>query len=1355
MLLHFLLLSVVSARLLRVGAGADYTSLATAVDAAASGDVLELVDYNYDLTQTLVISRPLTIRTNDGAPRAVLRSTSFDVDVLIAVGANNVELRNLVFGRSANDRAIDIFVSAGTQSKTSSLFGDSIDIYNGDNEESQQRSVSSLLIDNTNNNNNDDNANDANRAIRGFVLHNIDFSASVSATNVAFDTGAYIGVSIAHCVFGTRDFTDAIVAVGGSRFADSAPLQFNAFDKAQLALKGTGLELGTNYWSNTGVPRPALSLTYCIDRSCTMLGPVVDNDAPAARAFATVADALNAGVQNVLITAAEVELGVLNGAVAQAGTTLRGRRTQSAPDVAENCEPDAAVTMVHLRGASPLESLGTALSYIVDVRFEMHDGLSIALAYYDGSLSGDVLLERVSFLGCCENQTALLLSSKTTSLTLSNVVMMNMGTGVDLRAGALVVTDSQFLINRHASIAVGGTGIGTGLRVSGSLFAAAPDGSIVFGAGVKSALMLPISITCTQFLNALFVEPSDCSSNAQQCANALRHNTFLEVVDPQRVAPNRRFLMHGGNHIERIPRQAINDYLKFENNGQQGHSFQFADKQGRFGRVRADIALLNHARSEFVLAAHVPMRQECFAESVPGQRVVSGMFSLTTDAPRRCISLALQFTVVVDPKDNTTASASDDVSIYDVAHLGNSVRGAAVWQRAASHAVVHGVVGGITVEASSGAGALLRAVVVAQQLTDTERASLLAAGTSEQGTVRARQHYCVACGSDRLPAYIVDERCGGGSDATRIGDDFDAVFDAALATGLGDSVSLLVYGTQCVTRRCTLRITSMEFTLEGFSVSQQGSLARPSRCAADEPLLTMAAPRTTLRYLTLTTEKPSVSTAIPLCAVDISQDGARVSFCTINGGVCARESGAQIIGNEIAGATSAPAVLVARSARDTLVQANSLSGGAVSVARGAATTRVDRNTFGAQSGVENAGYVLMTGNTFLPRPLDTGAPCIDTPVTASDVSLTSTGDNYGTNCRLTITNASKLRIAGTRSAAPWVDVLLEMSGVVDARIANVDLRGANTQIVLHNEDLTTLKSSIVLYDVGLDLSASALADTLVGGASTRSACAAEHEPHLGGFSLTQSLVVDASTRRVLLVGAAAAAAKLKTTEFLDASTGDVQKCSAVPDAPFCRCLAALPTVPPPSTKTTAETTAEQQPLAVHVAGDLDEEIKEKAVAEEELAEEEQEEDSFIGETWAAIVAQVTAAPKKVKNNNNHDNDHSDHHHSNTWFWILLAVVGLLVIIGAAIGICLCLRSSNSPTIVVEQGGSAESSSSEPSPPSGGPVLSTHRRKKTSRTTQSGNFGVDISGVSSAAASTSRNELTLRHKTKRTGEVEDY
>jgi hypothetical protein len=1337
MMLSFLFVAVVISKVLRVGSGdlADYTKLPDAVAAAEVGDIVELLDFNYDLSETLVLSRPISIITRDFSTRAVLRSTSFDVDVLVAVGANDISLRNLVFGRSANDRAIDIFVSAGTQTKQSSLFGNEED-YNGDNETPAQRSVSSLLGAAG-----DQPTESSNRAIRGFTLQNVDFSASISATNVAFDTGAYIDVSINHCVFGTRDFTEAIVAVGGARFADSVPLQFNAFDKAALALNGVGLEVGTNFWSGA---RPALSSTYCIDRGCTLLGPVVDNDHPSARAFTTVADALNAGVQNVLITAAEVELGVLNGPIAQAQTTIRGRRIISPENAAtDNCEPDAAVTMVHVRGSdSPLVSLGVALSYVVDVRFEIHNEVLNALRYIDGPLSGDALLERVSFLGADDHQTALVLNSRSVSLTLINVVVLNTGIGVELLAGALVVTDSQFLINRYKSISVGGTGVGTGLRVSGSLFAAAPEGAIVFESTVKSALMLPISVTCTQFINALFAEPSDCSSNAQQCANALRHNTFLEVVDPQRVAPNHRFLMHGGNHIERVSERALADYVKFEDNQEQGHSFSFADKQGRFGRVRADISLLNHAASQFVFAAHVPMRQECFAESVPGQRVVSGMFSLATDAPRRCISLALQFTVVADPKDNSTASASDDVSIYDVAHLGNSIRGSAVWQRAASHSVVNGG-GAITVEASSGAGALLRAVVVAQKLTDTERAALLAAGTAE-GVVSARHHYCVACGSDALPAYIVDERCGGGSDSTRIGNDFDTMFDAALATGLGDSVALLVYGTQCATSRCTLRVTSMEFTLEGFSVSQQGVLTRPSRCAADEPMISLAAPRATLRYLTLTTEKPVVSTSVPQCAVDITQDHARVSFCSINGGVCVRESAAQITGNDIAGPSGWQSVLVARSARDTLVQANSLGAGVVSVARGALATRIDRNTFAAQSGVEVAGTLLMTGNTFLARSHEAMA-CLTTSVLATDVSVTSTGDMFGANCRLPITAASKVRISGTRGAAPWQDVVLELSGAADARVANVDLLGANTQIVLQPDTIVDAKkqSQVVLYDVGVDLTTSSISDTLIGGPLTHSPeCSASYEPRLAGFALAQSVIVDAASRRVLLVGASG---KLKSGDYIDTMTGDVRKCAATPNAEFCVCaLAKQPT----ATTTAGTTKTEEQPveLAVHVAVDPEESVED---TEEEIEEEEPEPiveekpaETFIEATVAAVIKQVGGGRFNGGRGGG----------SVTWLWITLGIIAFIVIVIVAVVICCCVSSNaRAKTIIVEQGGEESSTESSSTAPV---VVQTQRRKKQlKRIPPKSSFGVNLSTTTSTASAAT---LTLRHITKRgEGEVEDY
>jgi hypothetical protein len=1200
------------ARVLRIGSSADYSTIHAALAAARPGDTLQLVDSHYDLNATLVIDRSLVLETAPEVVSAVVRLATPNSDIVVAINANDVTLRNLVFGRSPNERTIDVFVSSGTANQQSSVFPASTN-YNGDGERQERhktRAISSELLDK----NARDDTTRTNRAIRGFTLENVDFGPSTSATNVAFDTGAYIGVSIRRCKFGQRDLTDAIVTVPGARFADSAPLTFNAFDKSRLKLAGVGLTLGTNYWA---AQRPiALASTYCVDRHCTMLGPVVDADEPTSQAYGSIASALGAGVQHVLVTAASVEWGVLNGPITTAGTTVRGA-------VSDHCAVDDAVPLVTID--SSVVSARASLVAVSDLRFELSSGVTTpAFSYVSsaGGEAGDVLFERVTMLAENQQQTLLTLSSESVTLTLSRCAFVAGNTGVRVLGGALVVADSAFTAQAAASIAIGGSGVGTGLRVSGSEFSGSPSGSIVFERSVSSAVMLPISISCSRFIMAPFVEPSDCLRNAQQCANALRYNTFIEVLEPTPLVANRRFLAHGNNHVERVAASQLAEFTSLAHSGGSTFSFSFVDKQGRFGKVRADVALQQHAANQFVLASNVPMRQECFAESVPGQRVVSGLFSLTTDAPARCVSLALQFTVVQDDADNSTASSHDDVAVYDVKHLGNSVRGSAVWSRAASNAVLSkAATNSYVVEASSGAGALLQAVVVAQKLTEKESAVLLAQGEAVSALPRATQRFCVACGGDQLPAYVVDERCGGGASGTHLFTDFDTALGAANEAGRGgDVVSLLVYGSKCTMTQCNARVTAASLTIEGFSVSAQSTLRRPASCAPDTPMLTLAAPSATVRYMLLTPDS-KLASAVPECAVELAQNDCRVSFCTISGGVCANDADGQIVGNEIVGSSiSLSAVVVSADSSNTLVQSNVISAGQVVVQQRARGTRIDRNTFASTAELASEASVTLTGNTFVDRSVDQSATAACVTLTdAAGSALTSTGDLYGAHCRLLLAGGGKIRVTGKKQAAPWVDVVVKLSDTSDVRLANIDLLGANAQIVLVDPGA----KDVVLYDVGIDLEQSTLADTLLGRPFTRTPCSATNEPPLGGFALPSSLIMDAKTRQMLLGGGIP---KLKPAEFISPINGATVHCSSAPEDDYCRCIASEGV---PLTTTTRRPPKTQPPVTI-VAKEIDLDAKPKTTLPNEPLDDDVDAglDAVLPQTLAAAVKKVL--PQSVR-----------------------------------------------------------------------------------------------------------------------------
>jgi len=1267
------------ARTLRCGVHEEFKTLGDAIDSARAGDTIQLVDPSYDLTKPLVIERSLTIDVAPDTVRAVLRSSVDDVDVLLAINANDVVLRNLIFGASADARAIDIFISSGTQNQQSSLFGKT-SVYGGRHQTNdRRRSLSTtLLLDGVTNGGNV--IDQSTRGIRNIQLQNIDFSLSSSAINVAFDVGAYINVQITRCVFGARG--QAIVTVEGSRFASSTPIELNAFVNPQsiAGLKGSGLVLGTNYWSSA---RPAAATTYCADRQCTTLGPVVDGDQPQKRAFVTIAAALQAGVRNVLVTAEQVEFGAMNDAITSTGTTIRGR-------VLEACINGASVPLVTMRDS--IVSSGASLVAISDLRFDVAESVRNALSYVDApaaSLDGsDVLLERVVFTAHAE-QTVLTMRSKSITLTLSRCAFVGGAKAVDNGGGALTVTDSTFVGNTQASILISGTGSGTGLRVSGTQFTASPRGSIVFEPKVLSSQMLPISITCSRFVFAQFIEPTDCLRNAQQCANALRYNSFIEVIAPASLTTpvaNRRFLAHGSNHVEHVAASAMAQFTQMAQRSESGaFSFSFADQQGRFGRVRADVALQQRAAHQFVVASNVPMRQECFAESVPGQRVVSGLFSVTSDAPERCTSVALQFTVVSDERDNTTAASNDGVSVYDVRHLGNSARGSVVWQRAASSSfslTKKGTESSFQVEASSGAGALLQAVVVAQTLTTRETASVLASGDAAR-VQRAHQHFCVSCAGDEIPVYVMNERCDGGR--ANVFTDFDVAFAAASKAATSDSVSLMVYGNKCASKQCNLSVARAAFTLEGFSVTQQARITRPITCAADVPMLAIEAPSVTVRFVLLTTES-TLSTAQPINAVVIRAEKVRVSFCTLSGGVSIEGSNAEIIGNEIAvGAEDAIALHVGARTLTTLVQSNTFKNGLVDIERGARFVTVDRNTFAQTAALSSDGELTSTGNTFIDRsPVDgssaSSAFCLRS--TASAAALTSTGDGFGTNCELHLLGDAKIRVTGKKSAAPWFDVRVRLTSTTDVRIANVDLLGPNTQIVLENAATV----GVVLYDVGIDLEQSSVSDALLGRPLTRTPCSGTHEPQIGGFALADSLLLDAKTRKMLFGGSVP---RLKTAEYIDPLDGSVNRCVDRPTADYCRCIVDVTT--PLSTRAQPQST---EPIAI-VGDEQNVAAQVPPVDSVEPLDDDSLLDQILPQTLARAIKKAAAVgdaqqrfrPQQLtlddddsfiaSTQSGGDDEESGSSHTG---WIVAGIiVGIIILVLIIVVCCCCLPSATSVT----------------------------------------------------------------------------
>jgi len=1153
------LLSVVAARRVSIASVAE---LRGAVERAEPDDVLELAaPGEYVLDAPLVLDVPrVELRSAAGGARAVLRAAGSDVGVLLDVRANDVALRDLVVGRGVGDgaRRIDVLVDAGTYDAAAAG-----DAYGGDGA-ARKRSLGSLVAlarasASPSAAASAPAAASANRALRNFALHNVDFSASRAAVNLAFAAGAYVGASVDACVFAAHAASAALAAAPTARFADWRALRRNVFDAAPLraaAITDNGAALlARNYWTPAAPRRWAD--TYCADRSCALLAPVADGARPAERAYASVAAALAANVGHVLVTAPDAPLGG-NVTVTRAGTVLEGR-------VGGCSRPTIAVD-----GGATLTSEGGALAAVRDVRFRLHAGAGTALAYAAGGAAADVELARVAFVGdgATDAHCALNVSAPHVRVAVRDSLFAALATGVALGGGALTVADSTFVGHSAAAIAVRGSGAATGLSVAGSLFVGAPHGALVYAPTVQAARLAEFYVGCTRFVDAPLRAPADCSG---ACAGALAHNTLVERVDHERTLPRGRALARGANHVERVAgSRGIDEFVRVALGARGGaHWFSLADHQGRLAAVRAAVTGLDDGA--FVLASYVPMRAECFDGSLPADagaapRVVSNVWELATDAPRECVAVELQFAIA-----NVTATAHDaaDLSVRSPVRID----AASETQWAPSAADTHAVLrrDGALVRAAAARGALARAAVLAARANAQERAVALTSGSTSGvlAVPRAERQLCVACDGAALPAHALDERCGG--DSAAVFADFDAALAAAAgARADGHSVSLLVYGDACATEQCTLELgddADALLTIEGLSAAERGGVRRPAACAATHPGARAGA-GVTLRYLTLAPQAAGgAASAVPRCALE-ARGALRVAFSALAGGVCVADGTAgevALFGNDIEPARDEPALVVGVGAR-VLGEGNTLGGGGALV-RGAA--RLDSNAVRAGAlRVLGAGAELRaTANHFDARDA-AGAVCLSA---RNGAVLAAVDNELGAHCELEVRAADRVRIVGG-AARQWLDVRLSVVDSRDVRVSQATLLGRNSAIGV----LDGAASSVVLHDVALDLAHTTLADALVGGASARSECAAAHEAALGGFAIDESLLVHASTAvRLLPRGAPKARGS-----FIDPVSGAVLRCADVPDAPYCACTE-------PRTVVVAAAAARPKPVAARVTATAD------------------------------------------------------------------------------------------------------------------------------------------------------------------------
>ena len=1113
--------------------------LRTALSSAQPDDTIELAapgEYVVDSPLVLDTAR-VEVRSVAGGARAVLRAAS-GAEVLLDVRASDVALRDLVIGHAASGdavRRVDVLVDAGTYTDNNS------DGYAGNGGGApRKRSVGSLVSlarSSAPVRTAQAAAGAANRALRNFVLQNVDFSASRAAVNLAFARGAYIAARVESCVFGAHAASAAIVAAPEARFADWVAVRRNVFDAAplrapQLTDDGAPL-LARNFWTPAAPRR--WTPTYCADRSCALLGPVADGARPAERAYATVAAALGANVGHVLVTAAEAPLGgSVN--VTRVGTLLEGR--------ASGCT--RATVLV---GANEtIASEGGALAAVRDLRFRLHSGAATALSYGAGGSEADVELERVAFVGdgAADAHCALNLSASHVRLAVRNSLFAALARGIVLGAGALTIADSTFVGHSAAAIAVRGSGAATGLSVAGTLFVGAPHGALVYDASVHATRLAELYVGCSRFVDAPLRAPADCSGS---CAGALAHNTLIERIEHERALPDGRALARGANHVERVSgSRGVDTYVKVALGARGGaHWFSLADHQGRLEAVRAAVTGLDDGA--FMLASYVPMRSECFAGSLPADvgaapRVVSNVWELASDAPDSCVAVELQFAVA---DVNATAHDAGDLSVRSPTHI--DAASATQWGEQVVETRATLGRNGAVVRASAARGVLRRAAVLAAHANEHERAAAIETGSLDGvlAVPRAERQLCVACGTATLPAHALDERCGGDSDA--VFGDFDAALAAASAAReQGESVSLLVYGDACATAQCTLALNGAgagALTLEGLSATERGGVHRPAACAAEHPAALVGA-GVTLRYLTLAPEKVDAASAVPRCALAVSGE-ARVAFSALAGGVCVAGDVAgqlALFGNEIEPARNEPALYVAANSR-VLGEGNTLGGGGA-VVRG--TARLDSNSIrGALRAVGADAELTASANRFDARAADASdATCV---AVRDGARLTATDNVFGAHCELELHAAGRVRISGG-AARTWRDVRLSVAGAArDVRISQVTLLGRNAAIGV----LDGAKSSIVLHDVALDLAHTTLADALVGGASARSACAAAHEAALGGFALGESVLVHASTAARLLARTPQAVGL-----FVDPVDGALRRCADVPSAAYCQCV-----TPPP------------------------------------------------------------------------------------------------------------------------------------------------------------------------------------------------
>lgn len=1171
-MLLFLFVLAVSSRVIYVGDGFQYKAneLQKAVADAETNDIIELRGSEFIVPNDangvcLTIRRPVTLRAGTGSttPPIIRPQNAETTDVVIGIGESNVHIENIVIGRPligaaiSMDRIIGVFVSAGTQDAPSAYGPSTKYRASGGAFAAEQipRSapIGSIRAARDLKKRSATKDDLVNRALTDISVVNVDFTASMTHTNIAFGPGAYANARVVSCRFSESADANSIVVASGSRFVN-AHVERNSFGGSPVILNGDNFDIGSNFWAAS---LRKDQLTYCLDRTCSRLGPVVDADTPS-RAYATLAEAVIAGVQNIVITVHEVEWArspeTACAVISIAETTIEGvdiNECSQAPDD----DIGLGVTNVNIRNLcktsmhGAITTIDGALTSVRNVQFTVHAGVTTAIAVVPtrGSMSvtggtpaATLLLDHVSVYGLT-GQTAFSIASSAMRVLMNAVKIYDVSVGISHRSGSLSVTSSLILSEEIGIHLAGASGTKHALRVVDTMLFKAVG--ISFGE-IKTTALTEFYVSCCRFVFSTIKLPVDCASNGQICASGLRHNSF--VVQRGTLSDAALgVLARGANHYEEEDDlSAAQQYYKYTSDVKRSQfSFQLNDNQGRIDDA-SGVATIGgaHTHWTFALVTNIPMRQECFAATIPSidgvkGRVVSNLFELHTDAPEACVSVALRVSLA---NLDTNLQPKEELSIYAVDHIGTA---STSWVRAASHTVkLSNDELTTAVDASSGRGELLRSIVVAAHTSISKKydpvqlAPERVAPHAALAVTRSTLGYCVACGTDRIPSNILDERCGGSS--AQVFSNLETAF-AAVGSSKMTTVSLLIYGDKCVTRACTVDLgvmTPNKLTIEGLSPSEQGHLRRPSSCATSVPFIRTGL-GVSMRYLRIGADSAIVS-AIPICAIEAPArvaDGPRLAFLMISGGVCIgkQRTNTVLLNNEI-NVSSGKAISIDDGATGTSIDSNVIVSGVLRV--GSSSVQITSNAFSVNAWIDIAdgAQVVATQNTFAARRADAKGP---TPcVVASEKAKTQfINSEFADHCELRFTGVNHQISGGTE----WRGVRAFITGASQV-----------VGVVIGTGSFIRGEGGVILDNLSINTKTTTVGAALLGTPGRKTACGKDFEPALGGFALDKSDVSDLNDNAIF----ENFEWPTDDNQYVDFITGQINSCSDVVKSNYCACI---------------------------------------------------------------------------------------------------------------------------------------------------------------------------------------------------------